>query len=270
VGGSVALESGGFPRNPARVAVTGRSILGVMTFLAQLVEVPPEHLRQGLAHETRGKDGSRFDWNEIANGMFRIHSSKTKPSRTFLEVYYRDHWFYIDDADIESKSTYTLLAQLFSLQSASGGQVQAPVLTIPTLTLPCLQGTMKLFAFLPALMPCPLTNSLRCLRPQFSREKRMENERMRRPHCHLTTLAAGSVALLAALTAVDARAAGIIKNPGDHPKYAVELEPHGLLDWDNYWWGGTGYGLGMHAVIPFLDNGPVSTINNNMGIGFRA
>ena len=24
----------------------------------------------------------------------------------------------------------------------------------------------------------------------------------------------------------------------------------------------------MHAVIPFLDNGPVSTINNNMGIGF--
>jgi hypothetical protein len=24
----------------------------------------------------------------------------------------------------------------------------------------------------------------------------------------------------------------------------------------------------MHAVIPFVDNGPVSTINNNMGIGF--
>jgi hypothetical protein len=131
VSGAVPLESGGFPRNPARVLVTGRSILGVMTFLAQLVEVPPEHLQQGLAHETRGKDGKRFDWNEISNGMFRVHSSKTKPSRTFLEVYYRDHWFYIDDADIESKSTYTLLAQLFSLQSASG-TMQAPVLTIPT------------------------------------------------------------------------------------------------------------------------------------------
>jgi hypothetical protein len=131
VSGAVPLESGGFPRNPARVLVTGRSILGVMTFLAQLVEVPPEHLQQGLAHETRGKDGKRFDWNEISNGMFRVHSSKTKPSRTFLEVYYRDHWFYIDDADIESKSTYTLLAQLFSLQSASGNVV-APMLTIPT------------------------------------------------------------------------------------------------------------------------------------------
>jgi hypothetical protein len=70
------------------------------------------------------------------------------------------------------------------------------------------------------------------------------------------------------LTAAPAHAAGIIKNPGDHPAYSVELEPHGLLAWDNYWWGGTGLGLGMHAVIPFVDNGPVSTINNNMGIGF--
>jgi hypothetical protein len=70
------------------------------------------------------------------------------------------------------------------------------------------------------------------------------------------------------LSTAEAGAAGIIKNPGDHPNYSVELEPHGLLRWDNYWWGGTGYGLGMHAVIPFLDNGPVSKINNNMGIGF--
>jgi hypothetical protein len=35
----------------------------------------------------------------------------------------------LDDTDIESKSTYTLLAQLFSLQWASGS-MQAPLLTI--------------------------------------------------------------------------------------------------------------------------------------------
>jgi hypothetical protein len=86
---------------------------------------------------------------------------------------------------------------------------------------------------------------------------------------HLSrALAAGSLAALVTLTTATAQAAGIIKNPGDHPDYAVELEPHGLIAWDNYWGGGTGFGLGMHAVIPFLDNGPVSTINNNMGIGF--
>ncbi|HVU03188.1 MAG TPA: hypothetical protein VHE30_15615 [Polyangiaceae bacterium] len=91
---------------------------------------------------------------------------------------------------------------------------------------------------------------------------------MRRFHRNSSTLAALGAAVLSTLVTTSALAEGIIKNPGDHPKYSVELEPHGLLDWDNYYWGGTGYGLGMHAVIPFLDNGPVSTINNNMGIGF--
>lgn len=85
------------------------------------------------------------------------------------------------------------------------------------------------------------------------------------------TLAASTLAAVVALTANDAHAAGIIKNPGDHPSYGVELEPHGLLRWDSHYgdyYGSTGYGLGMHAVIPFLDNGPIDRINNNMGIGF--
>ena len=94
------------------------------------MEVPAEHLRLGLAHETRGPDGKPFDWDEISHGMFRVHSSSSRPEHAFLEVHYRGYWFYIDDTDLESKSTYTLLAQLFSLQSASGS-MQAPVLTIP-------------------------------------------------------------------------------------------------------------------------------------------
>ncbi|HYQ45159.1 MAG TPA: hypothetical protein VER11_24400 [Polyangiaceae bacterium] len=130
VNAPVPLESGGFPRNPARVMLTGRSVLGVMTFLAQQVEVPSEHLRQGLAHQALGRDGKAFDWNQISHGMFRVHSSIERPQHAFLEVHYRGHWFFIDDTDLESKSTYTLLAQLFSLQSASGS-MQTPLLTIP-------------------------------------------------------------------------------------------------------------------------------------------
>lgn len=96
-----------------------------------------------------------------------------------------------------------------------------------------------------------------------------EDDRMRRITSHLCPALVGSaLAALLTLTASPSEAAGIIKNPGQHPNYSVELEPHGLLGWNNYWWGGTGYGLGMHAVIPFLDNGPISKINNNMGIGF--
>lgn len=61
-----------------------------------------------------------------------------------------------------------------------------------------------------------------------------------------------------------------IKQPGAHPKYSVELEPHLVFDWSNHGWGGNdeAFGPGLRATIPFLDNGPISKINNNMGIGF--
>jgi hypothetical protein len=71
------------------------------------------------------------------------------------------------------------------------------------------------------------------------------------------------------LTGWPARAESIIKHPGDHPKYSVELEPHGLVQYG--WtpdWMGTGFGLGFRASIPMFDNGPISTINNNMAISF--
>ena len=81
--------------------------------------------------------------------------------------------------------------------------------------------------------------------------------------------------LVAALTAVlalyagNAKAESIIKQPGNHPQYSVDLEPHLALGLDDtYYYGGTGYGLGARVTIPFLRNGPISTINNDMGIGF--
>lgn len=87
-------------------------------------------------------------------------------------------------------------------------------------------------------------------------------------HLHsrvLLPLAAFSAAL-----ALPTLASAQIKQPGAHPKYSVELEPHLVLDWGGH--DGPGddeaIGLGLRATIPFLDNGPISKINNNMGIGF--
>jgi hypothetical protein len=70
-----------------------------------------------------------------------------------------------------------------------------------------------------------------------------------------------------ALSASDARADSIIKNPGDHPRYSVELEPHGLLGWANLY-RDNGLGLGARFTIPIVENGFVKTINNSVGIGF--
>lgn len=78
------------------------------------------------------------------------------------------------------------------------------------------------------------------------------------------SLIVGVAALL--VTATPAAAQNLIKNPTQHPHYAVELEPHLVLDFI----GEDHIGIGGRATIPIVDPGFVSTINNSVGIGFGA
>ncbi len=59
----------------------------------------------------------------------------------------------------------------------------------------------------------------------------------------------------------------IIKHPGDHPDYSVEIEPH-LLGALISPMAGDGFGLGARFSIPVMENGFIPTINNNAAIGF--
>ena len=71
------------------------------------------------------------------------------------------------------------------------------------------------------------------------------------------------------ILALPALASAQIKQPGAHPAYAWELEPHLVVQWNEYApCANEGFGPGVRATIPFLDNGPIPKINNNMGIGF--
>lgn len=63
----------------------------------------------------------------------------------------------------------------------------------------------------------------------------------------------------------DASAQNIIKRPGQHAHYSFELEPHGIYQWNDP---DDGPGLGIRATIPLMHNGPISSINNNIAIGF--
>lgn len=87
-----------------------------------------------------------------------------------------------------------------------------------------------------------------------------------RKHTLLAVLAASFVGAVTT-TASDANAETIIKNPGDHPDYSVELEPHGLLGWGGRW-AGAGWGAGVRATIPIVDNGFIPKLNNSVGISF--
>jgi hypothetical protein len=74
------------------------------------------------------------------------------------------------------------------------------------------------------------------------------------------------VAVSALGIARTARADDTIKHPGDHPHYAVEIEPHGLVGWSAQWVG-WGFGLGGRVSINLTHDGFIPTINNSIAIG---
>jgi hypothetical protein len=97
-----------------------------MTTMAAQAEVPAEDVEQGRA--TPGlKSG---DEAIPGHRLLRIHSSKGKPSDASVSVYYRGHWFWIDDRDLKSKRAFAFMLMLFTL--ADNGQKEAlPLITIP-------------------------------------------------------------------------------------------------------------------------------------------
>jgi hypothetical protein len=107
----------------------GRSLLGVLFYLSQGIEAPDAHVGAGWLTDTRVRDGSAFDWEQLTGRLFRVRQSASRPGSHFTAVPYRDHWFYLDDTDLNSKTTFNLLTLLFSLQ-ASGGQGESPLLTV--------------------------------------------------------------------------------------------------------------------------------------------
>jgi hypothetical protein len=60
----------------------------------------------------------------------------------------------------------------------------------------------------------------------------------------------------------------IIKTPGDHPEYKVELSPHLDFGWTNRYYASSGFGLGFRATIPIVQNGFIPNLNNSVGISF--
>jgi hypothetical protein len=107
-----------------------RSLAGVMYFLSQSVQVPEQDVAAGRVTVTRDAAGQVFDWSQVTEGVMQIKSSPQPPDNASVAINYRNSWFYIDDSDLDSKSTFALLGQVYQLQSGEAKTV-APVLTLP-------------------------------------------------------------------------------------------------------------------------------------------
>ena len=89
-----------------------------------------------------------------------------------------------------------------------------------------------------------------------------------KPRAVIVTLAVIAAALASAPTSARADES-IIKNPGDHPEYRFEAEPHGLVGFGGpFHRGASEFGAGFRGTVIIVDNGFVKSINNSVGITF--
>ena len=107
-----------------------RSLMGVLFYLSQAVDVPKEHRERNWVTTTLDQRGEAFDWQCVVGDLLRIRSRPTRPADAAVAVHYKGSWFYIDNSDLSSKSTMALLSQLFALQAGEAKTV-TPVLTLP-------------------------------------------------------------------------------------------------------------------------------------------
>ncbi len=108
-----------------------RSIISILFYLSQMVQVPEPHIKAGFVTQTHTSEGERFDWKQTPLGAyFDIRYSEDYPKNAYIAVSYRGYWFYIPDTDLESKSTFLLVLQLFNLQ-AGQSKLSGPTLTLP-------------------------------------------------------------------------------------------------------------------------------------------
>lgn len=105
-------------KGASSLVIQCRTLLGVMFYLSQNVEVPQEHKDKGLVGVTQDVAGEEFDWSEVYK-YFSVQCSKCRPKNAYVSCRYRGQYFYIADDDRDSKMTFMLVMQLRKLQTSN-------------------------------------------------------------------------------------------------------------------------------------------------------
>ena len=107
------------------LAVNSRSLLQIMAALASYMDAPEAHLKDHSAVPAFENSSP-----EARGTKVRIHSGKGKPAAAFAAVRYRDHWFWIEDGDWQTKRALTAVMFFFTL-AETGENAKLPLVTIP-------------------------------------------------------------------------------------------------------------------------------------------
>jgi len=97
--GEFPLVFGMNPSSDAEIAIQTRSLLQIMLEVGAQAEVPKAHVEEGRA--TPGFDERTGDRENVR--FIHIHSSLEESEHAYLSIRYRDHRYWIDDRDMNSK-----------------------------------------------------------------------------------------------------------------------------------------------------------------------
>ena len=114
------IEYGVIVEGNSKILVQTHSILEMMSNISWYIDVPDEHVGEGRTLPTFRPDD---------RDLIRILVSKTRPQDAYLTINYRDHWYYINDRDVNSKNTFALMQILMSMAKDGSASV-APLISI--------------------------------------------------------------------------------------------------------------------------------------------
>ena len=106
-----------------------RSVAEIMHNVAASIDVPGEHVKEGLV-EARSDPP---EGSGTLGSILRIYSTRSAPKQANVAVQHRGWWYYVDDTDLPSKRAFLQIQTLFltRLSEATRGTQAAPLLTIP-------------------------------------------------------------------------------------------------------------------------------------------
>jgi hypothetical protein len=125
--GEYRLVYGSAPRKPDEIALQTRSMQQILIELGAGVDVP----KQDLADHRATRVPASASAETGGSPLIRIHSSREQPKNAYTAVFYRDHWFWIDDRDLKSKRVFMFLLIFSSLAETGIVPQSMPILTIP-------------------------------------------------------------------------------------------------------------------------------------------
>jgi len=122
------LSLGAVAASDKEIAMLTRSMMEIIAEASAGVEIPDSDIAEGRATRM-GTAGAPLDLGPTFR--LRVRSAATKPAanEASAAVQYRNHWFWVDDRDLNSKRGLGFLMVLLTLAESSN-PAAPPVLTI--------------------------------------------------------------------------------------------------------------------------------------------